>query len=36
MGTSIKFNILLEGESLLNDGTASVFFNIFNEIYKGG
>ena len=29
LGTSIKFNILLEGESLLNDGTATVFFWVF-------
>lgn len=29
LGTSIKFNILLEGESLLNDGTSTVFFWVF-------
>ena len=29
LGTSIKFNVLLEGESLLNDGTAFVFFLVF-------
>ncbi len=26
MGTSKQFNVLLEGESLLNDGTAAVFY----------
>lgn len=29
LGTPINFNILLEGESLLNDGTATVFFTVF-------
>jgi len=29
LGTSIKFNVMLEGESLLNDGTAVVFFWVF-------
>lgn len=36
MGTSIKFNILLEGESLLNDGTATVFFFVFFDMVKIG
>lgn len=35
LGTSKKFNVLLEGESLLNDGTAAVFYIIFSSIYKG-
>ena len=34
LGTPIKFNILLEGESLLNDGTAMVFYLVFASIYK--
>lgn len=29
LGTPISFNILLEGESLLNDGTGTVFFQVF-------
>ena len=29
LGTPITFNILLEGESLLNDGTGTVFFAVF-------
>lgn len=29
LGTPITFNILLEGESLFNDGTATVFFIVF-------
>lgn len=36
LGTSIKFNTLLEGESLLNDGTAYVFFLISAEVVKSG
>ena len=35
LGTSKKFGVLLEGESLLNDGTAAVFYIIFSSIYKG-
>ena len=35
LGTSKKFNTLLEGESLLNDGTAAVFYLMFSNIYKG-
>lgn len=35
MGTSKQFNVLLEGESLLNDGTAAVFFIVFSQILKG-
>ena len=34
LGTPIKFNLLLEGESLLNDGTAMVFYLVFASIYK--
>lgn len=34
LGTPIKFNLLLEGESLLNDGSAMVFYIIFSSIYK--
>lgn len=30
MGTSKQFNVLLEGESLLNDGTAAVFYIVFS------
>lgn len=29
LGTPITFNVLLEGESLLNDGTGTVFFVVF-------
>lgn len=36
LGTSIKFNILLEGESLLNDGTATVFFWVFFDMIEVG
>ena len=36
IGTSIKFNILLEGESLLNDGTAVVFFWVFMDMVDKG
>jgi NhaP-type Na+/H+ or K+/H+ antiporter len=32
--TPIKFNVLLEGESLLNDGTAMVAFIISSAIFK--
>lgn len=35
LGTSKKFNVLLEGESLLNDGTAAVFYLMFSGIYRG-
>lgn len=34
LGTPLKFNTLLEGESLLNDGTAMVFYIVFSSIYK--
>ena len=34
LGTPLKFNVLLEGESLLNDGTAMVFYIVFSSIYK--
>ncbi len=36
LGTSVKFNILLEGESLLNDGTATVFFWVFMDMVEVG
>lgn len=36
LGTSIKFNTLLEGESMLNDGTAFVFFLVCLDIVKNG
>ena len=29
LGTSPELGVVLEGESLLNDGTAIIFFNIF-------
>lgn len=35
LGTPAKFNLLLEGESLLNDGTAMVFYIICSAFYKG-
>lgn len=36
IGTSKTFNVLLEGESLINDGTALVLFLIFSEAFKSG
>ena len=36
LGTSIRFNTILEGESLLNDGTAYVFFLICMEVVATG
>jgi hypothetical protein len=35
LGASVRFNTLIEGESLLNDGTAMVFFMLFLEMAKG-
>lgn len=35
LGASVKFNTLVEGESLLNDGTAMVFFMLFLGLVKG-
>ena len=29
VGTPLRFNMILEGESLVNDGTGTVFFIIF-------
>lgn len=36
LGTSVNFNMLLEGESLLNDGTGTVFFFVFLGWYEVG
>jgi NhaP-type Na+/H+ or K+/H+ antiporter len=35
LGASAKFGTLIEGESLLNDGTAMVFYQVFLGITKG-
>ena len=35
LGAPVTFNTLIEGESLLNDGSAMVFFAIFAELSKG-
>ncbi len=35
LGASVQFNVLVEGESLLNDGTAMVFFMLFMSLVKG-
>lgn len=35
LGASVRFNTLVEGESLLNDGTAMVFFMLFISLVKG-
>ncbi|KAL4508105.1 hypothetical protein ABPG72_021478 [Tetrahymena utriculariae] len=35
LGASVRFNTLIEGESLLNDGTAMVFFLVFFGMEKG-
>ena len=35
LGASVKFGTLIEGESLLNDGTAMVFYQLFLGITKG-
>lgn len=35
LGASMHFNLLVEGESLLNDGTAMVFFLLFISLVKG-
>ena len=35
LGASVHFNHLVEGESLLNDGTAMVFFLLFMGLVKG-
>lgn len=35
LGASVRFNTLVEGESLLNDGTAMVFFMLFMDLAKG-
>lgn len=34
MGASVKFNTLIEGEALLNDGTAMVFYLLFMGFVK--
>lgn len=36
LGTSVNINMLLEGESLLNDGTGTVFFMVFITWYEEG
>ena len=36
LGTSVKFNTLLEGESLVNDGTAFVFFLVCLDVVRTG
>ena len=36
LGTPMKFNILLEGESLFNDGTGTVFFFVFLNVVEVG
>jgi len=35
LGATVRFNTLVEGESLLNDGTAMVFFMLFMDMVKG-
>ena len=35
LGASVRFNTLIEGESILNDGTAMVFFMLFLDLAKG-
>ena len=35
VGAPKKFNSLIEGESLLNDGTCMVLFQISSELVKG-
>ena len=35
LGASARFNTLVEGESLMNDGTAMVFFTLFLGLSKG-
>ena len=34
LGASVRFNTLVEGESLCNDGTAMVFFMLFMGMVK--
>lgn len=36
LGTPVKFNMLLEGESLFNDGSATVFFFVFLDYVARG
>ena len=35
LGSSTHFNILVEGESLMNDGTAMVLFTLFLSLSEG-
>lgn len=35
LGASVRFNTLIEGEALLNDGTAMVFFLFFRDLSVG-
>jgi len=36
LGAPVYFSTIIEGESLLNDGTAMVFYSIFVKLAKGG
>lgn len=36
LGASVRFGHLIEGESLFNDGTAMVFYQVFVELAKPG
>lgn len=36
LGAPVYFSTIIEGESLLNDGTAVVFYSIFVKLAKGG
>lgn len=34
LGASVRFNTLIEGESLINNGTSMVFFTLFLDLIK--